>query len=90
MVHYTDNQGVAAIVKSGSTKVHLHKLAMEIFLLSKEHNVSIDIEWIPRSANEVILTTGVLEILIFGPLIPCGGLLQLIVLLIPLMLGVWV
>ena len=53
MVHYTDNQGVAAIVKSGSTKVHLHKLAMEIFLLSKKHDVSIDIEWIPRSANEV-------------------------------------
>ena len=50
---YTDNQGVAAIVKSGSTKVHLHKLAMEIFLLSKEHDVSIDIEWIPRSENEV-------------------------------------
>ena len=50
---YTDNQGVAAIVKSGSTKVHLHKLAMEIFLFSKEHDVSIDIEWIPRSENEV-------------------------------------
>ena len=50
---YTDNQGVAAIVKSGSTKVHLHKLAMEVFLLSKGHDVSIDIEWIPRSANEV-------------------------------------
>ena len=40
---YTDNQGVAAIVKSGSTKVHLHKLAMEIFLLSKEHDVSIQL-----------------------------------------------
>ena len=26
---------------------------MEIFLLSKEPDVSIDIEWIPRSANEV-------------------------------------
>ena len=50
---YTDNQGVAAIVKSGSTEVHLHKLAMDIFLLSKEHDVSIDIEWIPRSENEV-------------------------------------
>ena len=50
---YTDNQGVAAIVKAGSTKVHLHKLAMEIFLLSKEYDVSIDIEWIPRSENEV-------------------------------------
>ena len=34
----------------------------------------------------MILTTDVLEILIFGPLIPCGGLLQLIVLLIPIML----
>ena len=50
---YTNNQGVAAIVKSGSTKVHLYKLAMEIFLLSKEHNVSIDIEWIPHLDNEV-------------------------------------
>ena len=26
---------------------------MEIFLLYKEHDVSIDIEWIPRSENEV-------------------------------------
>ena len=28
---YTDNKGVATIVKSGSSKVHLHKLAKEIF-----------------------------------------------------------
>ena len=28
---YTDNEGVATIVKSGSSKVHLHKLAKEIF-----------------------------------------------------------
>ena len=40
---YTDNQGVAAIVKTGSSKVHLHKLAMEIFSLSREHDVVIDI-----------------------------------------------
>ena len=50
---YTDNKGVAAIVKSGRSKLHLHKLAMEIFSLSKEHNVIIDIEWIPRSENDV-------------------------------------
>ena len=50
---YTDNQGVAAIVKTGSSKVHLHKLAMEIFSLTKEHDVIIDMEWIPRSGNEV-------------------------------------
>ena len=50
---YTDNKGVATIVKSGSNKVHLHKLAMEIFSLSKEHDIAIDMEWIPRSDNEV-------------------------------------
>ena len=69
---YTDNKGVASIVKSGSSKVHLHKLAMEIFSLSKEYNVIIDTEWIPPSENEVadylsklsILMTGVLKILI--------------------------
>ena len=50
---YTDNEGVATIVKSESNKVHLHKLAMEIFSLSKEHDIAIDMEWIPRSDNEV-------------------------------------
>ena len=35
---YTDNKGVATIIKSGSNKGHLHKLAMKIFSLSKEHD----------------------------------------------------
>ena len=50
---YTDNKGVATIVKFESNKVHLHKLAMEIFSLSKEHDIVIDMEWIPQSDNEV-------------------------------------
>ena len=50
---HTDNKGVATIVKSGSNKVHLHKLAMEMFSLSREHDIAIDMEWIPRSDNEV-------------------------------------
>ena len=50
---YTDNKGVATIVKSGSNRVHLQKLAKEIFSLSKEHDKAIDMEWIPRSDNEV-------------------------------------
>jgi len=45
---YTNNKGVATFVKSGSNKVYLHKLAMEIFSLSKEHDIAIDMEWIPR------------------------------------------
>ena len=32
---YTDNNGVASIVKSGSNKAHLHKLAMDIFFTFK-------------------------------------------------------
>ena len=50
---YTDNKGVATIFKSESNKVHLHKLAMEIFSLSKEYDIVIDMEWIPQSDNEV-------------------------------------
>ena len=50
---YTDNQAFAAIVKSGSNKVHLHRLALYSFRFSKEHDVILDIEWIPRSENEV-------------------------------------
>ena len=91
---YTENKGVATIVKSGGNKVHLHKLAMEIFSLSKEHDIAIDMEWIPRSDNEVAdylskivdLTTGVLKILISKLLIPSGAHLLLIALLILSML----
>ena len=53
MKWYTDNKGVAAIVKTGSSKVQLHKLAMEIFSLTKEHDVIIDMEWIPRSGMKL-------------------------------------
>ena len=45
--------GCCCYVKSGSTKVHVHKQASEISLLSKEHDVSIDVEWVPGSENEV-------------------------------------
>ena len=50
---FTDNQGVPAIVKSGSSKVYLHKLALDIFFLAKEHNITIDVDWIPREENEI-------------------------------------
>ena len=91
---YTDNKGVATIVKSESNKVHLQKLAMEIFSLSKEHDIVIDMEWIPQSDNEVAdylskivdFDDWVLKILISIPLIPSGAHLLLIALLILSML----
>ena len=92
---YTDNKGVATIVKSGSNKVHLHKLAMEFFSHSKEHDIAIDMEWIPRSDNEVadylskivdFDDCGVKDSCISKRLIPSGAHLLLIALLILSML----
>lgn len=50
---FTDNQGVATIVNSGSSKAHLHKLALDIFSLSEAYTIVIEIQWIPRTENEV-------------------------------------
>lgn len=49
---FTDNQAVKFIVESGSMKLHLHKLAVDIFNCSKKFNVALDVEWIPRTQNE--------------------------------------
>ena len=66
----------------------------KFFLLYKEHDVSIDIEWIPRSENEVAdylskivdFDDWCVKDSYFRLLTPLGGPLQLTVLLIPLML----
>ena len=33
-------------------KVHLHKLALDIFYTLKDSNIEMEIEWIPRTLNE--------------------------------------
>ena len=48
----TDNQAVVSIVNSGSMKVHLHKLAIDIFYTLKDNNIEMEIEWIPPTLNE--------------------------------------
>ena len=48
----TDNQAVVSIVNSGSMKVHLQKLALDIFYTLKDSNIEMEIEWIPRTLNE--------------------------------------
>lgn len=50
---YTDNQGVVSIVDSGSMKLHLHQLALDIFYSAKDNNIEINIEWIPRALNDI-------------------------------------
>ena len=34
-------------------KVHLQKLALDIFSLCLNNNISIYLEWIPRNLNEI-------------------------------------
>jgi len=48
---HTDNKNCVSIVQKGSTKLHLQDLAIEIFKLCSERNISLDIVWIPRSDN---------------------------------------
>jgi hypothetical protein len=43
----TDNQAVVSIVYSGSMKLTLHQLALDIFYHAKDNNIEVDIEWIP-------------------------------------------
>ena len=88
---FTDNQAVPIIVDSGSMKEELHKLSVDIFYVTRDYNIDLDVEWIPRSLNDkriilaksLIATTGKLRIAIFTHLRPTGDSAQLIVSLVP-------
>ena len=49
---FTDNQNVARIISSGSSKEHLQSEALSIFNICCSHGISIEMEWIPRSQND--------------------------------------
>ena len=50
---FTDNQGVVRIVQNGSMKQDLHDLALLIYKLCIHENISLTVDWIPRSENTV-------------------------------------
>ena len=49
---FSDNQSSISVVKFGSRKPHLQKLAPDVFSLCL-NNISIYLEWIPRNLNEI-------------------------------------
>ena len=49
---FTDSQSAAKIVEVGSMKLDLHRLAVKIFQFCAEHNIRLEIKWIPRTENE--------------------------------------
>lgn len=50
---FTDNQAAAKIVEVGSMKEDLHALAIAIFRHCITCNIRQDIEWIPRTENQI-------------------------------------
>ncbi|XP_033746032.1 uncharacterized protein LOC117331431 [Pecten maximus] len=49
---YTDNQNCVRIIESGSSVLELQVLALKVFQLGISLNLSLKVEWIPRSDNE--------------------------------------
>ena len=49
---FTDSQSAAKIVEVGSMKLDLHRLAVKIFQFCAEHNIRLEVQWIPRTENE--------------------------------------
>ena len=49
---YTDSKNASIIASKGSTSLRLQRHALEIFQFCAANNVSIEIEWVPRSLNE--------------------------------------
>ncbi|CAC5425737.1 unnamed protein product [Mytilus coruscus] len=49
---FTDNQNVVSIITKGSMKGHLQDISCDIYQSCLRHNISLDVEWVPRTQNE--------------------------------------
>ena len=49
---YTDNRNAAIITRKGSMSLRLHKIALDIFHFCASHQVTLEVEWVPRQLNE--------------------------------------
>ena len=45
---YTDNFAAQQIIKCGSNKKHIHSLALNIFNLTFDHNIHLEVFWVGR------------------------------------------
>ena len=48
---FKDNQSIVSIISNGSKVENLQFLALNLFMICIESNISIDVKWIPREAN---------------------------------------
>ena len=49
---FTDSQTAARIIEVESMKLDLHRLAIKIFQFCAEHNVRLEVRWVPLTENE--------------------------------------
>ena len=50
---FSDNNNVSRIIEVGSSRPHLHKLAIEIFDICISHDINLQSTWIPREENVI-------------------------------------
>lgn len=48
---FTDNQNVVRVVQVGSMVKELHDIALDVFLLTSQRNIQLDVNWLPREQN---------------------------------------
>ncbi|XP_072014262.1 uncharacterized protein [Amphiura filiformis] len=48
---FSDNMGVAAVIKKGSMKLDLHTLSIDIASFCREENIDLHVQWVPREEN---------------------------------------
>ena len=49
---FSDSSNTVVIVNRGSMKPYLHKMAVDIYHILKEYNVTLTISWLPRADNK--------------------------------------
>ena len=51
MKHRSDNQAVPLVLTSGSKKLHIHKLVLDIVDFCVKNSINLIPEWVPRDLN---------------------------------------
>ena len=49
---FTDNQNVVKIKEKGSMQHELQQISLDLYSVCSRHNISMEIEWIPRTEND--------------------------------------
>ena len=49
---YTDNFATQQVIKCGSNKAHIHSLTLNIFNLTFNHNIHLEVFWVGREYNK--------------------------------------